>query len=121
MGIWEGRFAGDWRYQTVTDPTARLALVTAAYHTLADFGDLAHMVAMRGSEIKRLRERLGLSQSEFAEKFALALETVKRWEQGRGKPDRAACVLLSTIAHSPDAVDAAVAPTRGVNSQQDGR
>jgi putative transcriptional regulator len=69
---------------------------------------------MRGSEIKALRERLGLSQAQFAERFALNLETIKGWEQKRFKPDQAACVLLSTIARSPEAVDQAVAPTRGV-------
>lgn len=70
---------------------------------------------MNGCEIKRLRERLGLSQAKFAEKFALNRETVKGWEQERFKPDQAALVLLSTIAHSPEAVDQAVAPTRGID------
>jgi putative transcriptional regulator len=72
-------------------------------------------LGMSGDEIKAMRNRLGLSQAKFAERFALNLETLKGWEAARFKPDQAACVLLEVIASAPDAVDQAVAPTRGVD------
>lgn len=35
---------------------------------------------MKGSELKRLRKRLGLTQKELAAKVGVAVNTVKRWE-----------------------------------------
>ena len=37
-------------------------------------------------EIRELRERLGLSQTEFAAKLDYAPRTILRWEQGAGRP-----------------------------------
>lgn len=51
--------------------------------------------------IRRLRERLGLTQTEFAECFALSERTIQEWEQGRAQPDAPARALLRIIAHAP--------------------
>lgn len=51
--------------------------------------------------IRRLRERLRLTQAEFAERFALSERTVQEWEQGRSQPDAPARALLRIIAHAP--------------------
>jgi putative transcriptional regulator len=51
-----------------------------------------------------LRKRLKLTQEEFAARFHLPLGTVRDWEQGAHKPDRAAQVLLTVIARDPEAV-----------------
>ena len=59
-------------------------------------------------QLKAVRRKLGLSQSEFARTFALTIGAVRDWEQGRFQPDRAARVLLQVIAHNPDAVKAAL-------------
>ena len=66
-------------------------------------------------DVKAIRTGLGLSQSAFAERFGLAVGSVRDWEQGRTAPDRPALVLLRVIAHAPEAVDAALrapVPTR---------
>ena len=57
----------------------------------------------------RARERLGLSQDDFAVEFGLDVATVRNWEQGRSEPDKAARTALWTIATHPDAVRAALA------------
>jgi transcriptional regulator with XRE-family HTH domain len=36
---------------------------------------------MRGSELRRLREQLGLSQAKLAERLGVASNTVARWER----------------------------------------
>lgn len=37
-------------------------------------------------EIKQLRKKSGLSQSEFAKKYNLSVRTLQQWEQGISKP-----------------------------------
>jgi len=55
--------------------------------------------------VRVLRRKLGLSQSEFAAKFGFQTATLKNWEQGRTRPDGPARVLLAVIARHPDAVE----------------
>jgi DNA-binding XRE family transcriptional regulator len=57
---------------------------------------------------KAIRNRLGLTQEEFADRFALDASTVRNWEQRRNVPDAAARTLLRVIEICPEAVDAAV-------------
>jgi putative transcriptional regulator len=60
--------------------------------------------ARRLPSVRALRKRLNLTQEEFAARFHLPLGTVRDWEQGAHRPDRAAQVLLRVIAKDPDAV-----------------
>jgi DNA-binding transcriptional regulator YiaG len=57
-------------------------------------------------DVKRIRERLGLSQTEFSIRFGLELDTVQNWEQGRTRPDPAGRILLGLIEECPEYVDA---------------
>ena len=59
--------------------------------------------------VVRIRANLGLTQEAFATRFGLPLGTVRDWEQGAHRPDRAAQVLLRTIESDPDAVVRALA------------
>ena len=59
-------------------------------------------------DVKKLRERLGMSQPEFALKFGFSLGTLRQWEQGRRAPEGPARVLLTVISHSPEAVKKAL-------------
>jgi putative transcriptional regulator len=63
----------------------------------------------RVPNIKAIREKLHLSQKQFAETFGLSLSVVRDLEQGRFFPDRAARTLLKVIAHNPKAVQEALA------------
>jgi len=60
--------------------------------------------ARRMPNVRALRRRMKLTQQQFAERFGLPLGTVRDWEQGAHRPDRAAQVLLTVIASNPDAV-----------------
>jgi putative transcriptional regulator len=66
----------------------------------------------------RIRQGLGGwpggSQAAFAGLFIFSAAAVRDWEQGRRKPDAAACVLLLVIAHNPAAVDAAIKAASGL-------
>lgn len=56
---------------------------------------------------------LGIGQIEFANRYRLALGTLRNWEQGRSEPDRSAKVLLAAISADPDGE--AAAATRAGN------
>jgi putative transcriptional regulator len=62
-------------------------------------------------DIKRIREKLGVSRSEVAMRFGLELDTPQNWKQGRNQPDRAARLLLKAIELHPSAVTAALTAT----------
>lgn len=62
-------------------------------------------------DVRLIRANLGMSQEEFARRFRLSVGAIREWEQGRRRPDLAACTLLRVIAHNPQAVaDAPAAP-----------
>ena len=59
-------------------------------------------------DVRAIREKLGLSQREFAETYQLSLATVRDWEQGRFQPDQAARTLLRLISREPKLVEMAL-------------
>ena len=67
---------------------------------------LATAIAADAVDVKALRERLGLTQEQFALRYNLSLESVQIWEGGR-QPDRSASSYLRVIAAVPEAAAAA--------------
>lgn len=55
-------------------------------------------------DVKGIRQRLGLSQQQFAARFGFSVETIRNYEQGHRTPAGPARVLLRVIASEPDAV-----------------
>jgi transcriptional regulator with XRE-family HTH domain len=55
--------------------------------------------------VARVRASTGLSQAGFAEKYGLSVATLRGWERGARKPDRAAVLLLILIESSPAIVE----------------
>lgn len=53
---------------------------------------------------RRIRERLRLTQEQFAERFEIPLGTLRDWEQDVAYPDSAARTLLRVIEQDPEAV-----------------
>jgi len=58
----------------------------------------------RPADIKKIREKLGKSQPEFALMIGVSVATLRNWEQGRRTPDGPARALLRVAARNPDAV-----------------
>lgn len=56
------------------------------------------------TDVRKLRERLGLSQAQFAQRYLLSVRTVQQWELERREPSEPARVLLYAIAQDPKAV-----------------
>lgn len=61
----------------------------------------ARVVTRRAVDVKTLRERHGLTQQQFADRFGIALGTLRNWEQGRRTPDGPAQLLLELIEARP--------------------
>ena len=53
------------------------------------------------TRIKALRQRLGMTQAEFAEAYRLPVTTLRDWEQRRATPDAPARALLLAIERDP--------------------
>ena len=59
--------------------------------------------------VQAVRERLKMTQGEFAHTFGFTVHAVRNWEQGKRNPQGAARVLLTVIAREPSAVVRALA------------
>src|SRR5467141_688157 len=55
-------------------------------------------------DVKAIREKISLSQSEFAKLFGLSKRTLEHWEHGRRVPSGPARAFLTVIAREPEAV-----------------
>ncbi|MBS1826049.1 MAG: helix-turn-helix domain-containing protein [Acidobacteria bacterium] len=63
---------------------------------------------IQASEVRSIRERTSLSQSEFANLIGVSVKTLQNWEQDRRRPTGPAAALLQIIAHEPQLVLKAV-------------
>jgi len=66
--------------------------------------ELARIGLHRIPNVKKLRERLGLTQEAFAATYRIPVGTLRDWEQGRKLPDAPARAYLTVISRNPEAV-----------------
>jgi putative transcriptional regulator len=93
----------DWcAFDALTEEERHQAAITDSDTLPATDAQLAR--ARRVPSVRALRNKLNLTQEEFAARFHLPIGTVRDWEQGAHRPDKAAQVLLTVIARDPDAV-----------------
>jgi len=55
-------------------------------------------------DIKTVREKLNVSQNEFAIMIGVSARTLQNWEQGRRKPEGPANALLRIVSRNPQVV-----------------
>ena len=55
-------------------------------------------------DVKKVRSKVGMSQSEFASAFGISVSTLRHWERGDRTPHGPALVLLNVVAKEPKAV-----------------
>jgi DNA-binding transcriptional regulator YiaG len=75
---------------------------SALAEELADAGCVAASVATHEVDVRALRERLGLTQEQFALRYGLDLDAVRNWEHKRRTPDLAAQSYLRVIERMPE-------------------
>ena len=54
--------------------------------------------------VSDLRQRLSLTQEQFAARFGFSVATLRHWERGDRSPSGASLVLLNVIDRNPTAV-----------------
>jgi putative transcriptional regulator len=57
---------------------------------------------------RRIRKRLGLTQTEFSLRIGVSVDTIRNWEQGKRCPTGAARSLLKVLDKAPEASLAAL-------------
>jgi putative transcriptional regulator len=65
----------------------------------------------RVSHVKVLRQRLDMTQAQFAAAFHLPITTLRDWEQRRSTPDAPARALLLAIERDPEVMRRLLAET----------
>ena len=53
-------------------------------------------------DVKAIREKTGLSQSQFAQLIQISTKTLQNWEQKRRLPTGPAAALLKIVSINPD-------------------
>lgn len=61
-------------------------------------------------DVSSLRQRLSLTQEQFAARFGFSVATLRHWERGDRTPSGASLVLLNVIDRNPTAVLQALQP-----------
>ena len=61
----------------------------------------ARRIVVGSPEVRAIRERTSLSQSEFAGLIGVSVKTLQNWEQDRRRPTGPAVALLKIIAQEP--------------------
>ncbi|MBE2895737.1 helix-turn-helix domain-containing protein [Pasteurellaceae bacterium HPA106] len=67
-------------------------------------GEYARKMVVHVHPIVETRNKAGLSQSKFAEKLGISVNTLKSWEQGQRKPSGAAAALIKLLSKRPELV-----------------
>jgi len=73
-------------------------------------------ITQQGTVISALRQRLSMTQEEFAHAIGVTVSTVNRWENGHIEPSRLARKAMQGLAAQaaiPVDLDAAAAPLIG--------
>jgi len=114
--VWVEHEPGDPPIETDTDWDAVNALTNEEIHAAA-LADPDAQPIPRGTDeeleklglhrlvnVKKLRERLGLTQEAFAATYRIPVGTLRDWEQCRKNPDAPARAYLLLIDRNPEAV-----------------
>jgi putative transcriptional regulator len=114
--VWVDHEPGDPPIQTDTDWDAVAALTDEEIHAaalsdpdaqplpLGTDEEMAKLGLIHIPNVKKLRERLGLTQEAFAAAYRIPIGTLRDWEQCRKRPDAPARAYLTVIARNPEAV-----------------
>jgi putative transcriptional regulator len=79
----------------------RVEGVLALIKALRLAGISARRLGHGAVDVRQLRERLALTQEQFALRYGIDLDALQNWEQGRRAPDATAQSYLRVIERNP--------------------
>ena len=65
-------------------------------------GKIGRITVIESPNVKNIRAKTGLSQSEFSQLIGVKIATLQNWEQQRRRPTGAAAALLKIVAKEPE-------------------
>jgi putative transcriptional regulator len=81
-----------------------VASIKEAGEIKAGHKEPSRVYEIKPPEIKTVREKLHVSQNDFALMIGVSVRTLQNWEQGRRKPEGPAKALLRVASRNPNAV-----------------
>jgi len=75
------------------------------------------MHAHPGDLVRSLRQRLGLTQEEFAHAIAVTVSTVNRWENGHAAPSKLARKVIRDLARRRGMTEHLPRPQQSANGR----
>ena len=91
------------RLDALSDAEIESRAVADSDNPPLDKHQLERMAVAR--EVRRVREKTGLSQPQFAARFHIGLARLRDFEQGRSEPDFIVRVFLRMILEDPSKAD----------------
>ena len=85
-----------------------MASVQQADEIISGNADPSRTMELPAYRVKRIRDSLNLTQTQFAKLVHVETSTIRNWEQGRRHPDGAAIALLTAIDNDPEHVIPAI-------------
>jgi putative transcriptional regulator len=84
-------------------------LKEAAAHVRGEISLRAYEYHVPGPvDVKAIRAKSGLSQSQFARRFGFSIRTLQDWELSRSQPPSAVRAYLTVIRRFPETVEKAL-------------
>lgn len=93
---------------TVADSIRRGLEQAIAYADGVGDVDAYRLHIPQSIDVKAIRGRLGLTQTQFAARFGFSVNTLRHWEQGSRQPEGPTRAYLLVIDRAPQAVEAAL-------------
>lgn len=62
----------------------------------------------RRIDVRAIRDKLGMTQEQFAGQFGFSVNTLRHWEQGKRRPEGATRAYLLVIDRAPKTVQKAL-------------
>jgi putative transcriptional regulator len=72
-------------------------------------GEASRTFVFQPEDVRKIRDKLQKSQSEFARMIGVSVSTLQNWEQGRRQPEGPARALLVVASKAPEVVAKALA------------
>lgn len=66
------------------------------------------VTTLEPAEARAIRQAVGGTQAEFAQRFGIPIDTLRKWEQGKRQPDAVGRSYLRLIAKNPQFVEDSV-------------